>query len=246
MRRDAASVRRQAAVLMGIVLMGMLCSCSGLAEAGWFVPENRIAWQAWRHGDDVASLQHWDNSSKGMYGRATVLLKMGRLREAERGFRQALDAAAGLKPAYIASIWYNLGNCLYRQGDLQAAREAWRQALGYHPGHVKAAHNLALLDALLKQQHSPAGRASTAGRTQQRAGKKQQQKEQQMAAGSAVAGKHSQTSKTAQGGGEDDMTGLNRTKRQAAAVRDSMDLFLKHRLAEKSAPALPSRRGEPW
>ena len=229
-----------------IALVIILCCGSGQADAGWFVPENRIAWQAWQRGDDAGSLQHWDQSSKGVYGRATVLLGMGRLREAERGFRQALDLAAGLKPDYIASIWYNLGNCLYREGALQQAREAWHQALSYDAGHAKAAHNLALLDAFLKQRRVPGGSAAASGRKARSAGRRRQAEQQSMAADAGSADQHQRSRKTEQGGGSTDMAGLNQAKRNAAAVRDRMDLFLKHRLAGKSASALPARRGAPW
>jgi len=246
-RCQVPGVRGQMIALVVILFCG-----SGLADAGWFVPENRIAWQAWRHGDDAVSLQHWDYSSKGIYGRATVLFKMGHLREAERGFRQALNAAAGLKPDYIASVWYNLGNCLYREGALQQAREAWRQALQYHPGHVKAVHNLALLEGLLKQQRKQAGDNSPASgpapdRAQHGPRKKQQHGDRrQTAAGSPVGSDNSKPKQVEQGGGEGDMTGMEQAKRAAASVRDSMDVFLKHRLAEKSGNAMPARRGAPW
>jgi len=241
---------RSIGMLMGVI--AVLCCCAGVADAGWFVPENRIAWQAWQRGDDAASLQHWDYSSKGIFGRATVLLKMGRLREAERGFRQALNAAAGLKPAYIASIWYNLGNCLYREGALQPARQAWRQALQYQPGHVKAAHNLALLEGLLKRRrkHEPnsSSSLSSAPKHKDKGGKQDHGDQQQAENGIPGADKSGKQSKTGEGngGGEEEEAGMKQAEQAAASVRDSMDLFLRNRMAEKAAPAMPSRRGMPW
>ncbi|MDQ6959450.1 MAG: tetratricopeptide repeat protein [Mariprofundaceae bacterium] len=237
-------MKKQLAVI-GFICM-LLC-CSSGAYAGWFVPENRIAWQAWHDNDDTTSLEHWDYSSKGMFGRATVLMRMGRLREAERGFRQAMEDAGGLEPAYIASVWYNLGNCLYQEGALKQAQEAWRQALQYNPEHAKAAHNLAVVGGLLKRRREQMNHANSTSRLKQKGkSRKQTHGDQRQAEnGLPISGKDGKTRKGEHGDGGNVKT-MSQAEREVNGVRDSMDVFLRHRLAEKSARTAPFRRGPPW
>ena len=226
----------------------MLLCCSSAAYAGWFVPENRIAWQAWHDGNDTISLEHWDHSSKGMFSRATVLMRMGRLREAERGFRQALEDAGGLEPAYIASVWYNLGNCLYQEGALKQAREAWHQALQYNPKHVKAAHNLAVVEGLLKHRRKQTNHTNSTSRLPQKgkSGKQTHGGNRQDENGLPISGNGGKKRKREHHGDGGNVNSMSQAKREVNGVRDSMDVFLRHRLTEKSARTVPFRRGPPW
>ncbi len=245
LRTQKPGFRGQLAVISFIAML--LCHAS-VAEAGWFVPENRIAWQAWHNGDDTVSLKHWDRSSKGIFGRATVLLRMGHPREAARDFRQALAGAVGLGPAYIASIWYNLGNSLYAEGALRQARRAWCQALRYNPGHAKAAHNLAIVGGLLKRRHERPRNANAASRTMQSRKRKKQVHDDgsQFGNGLPVSGKDAQTRRGEKNGDGGNVKNISQAEREVNAVHDSMALFMRHRLSEKPVRAAPSRRGPPW
>lgn len=145
------------------------------ARAGWFVRDNAIAYDLVRQGQDRQALAHWDLSAKGLYGRGTTLMHLGRIREAEQAFREALALAprktgfsdqlampVNRRPHFMASVWYNLGNALYAQDELVAARDAWIKALGFEPGHAKAKRNLAIVDRLLgarerREAPTPAG-----------------------------------------------------------------------------------------
>jgi len=242
------AVRRAWFAMLSVILISMLLDCVSEAEAGWFVPENRIAWQAWHEGNETASLKHWDDSSKGMFGRATVLMRKGHLREAERGFRQALDAAVGLEPAYIASIWYNLGNCLYAEGALKQARNAWRQALQYNPEHAKAAHNLAIVGDLLENRRKQPENANATSRMAQKKKRKKPAHggDSQTENGLSVAGKDAETRKGEQDRGGEDVKNISQAEREVNSVHDGMDVFLRNRLAEKPARTAPFRRGPPW
>jgi len=227
-----------------IVVLGILLCCPSGAAAGWFVRENQVAWQAWRDGDDKTSLEHWDHSSKGLFGRATVLMRKGRLKEAERGFHQALSASAGLEPKYIASIWYNLGNCLYAEGALTQAREVWRQALSYNPDHTGAAHNLAVVEGLLQQQREQQRGAPAMSRAT-RNRKKQHNKNRQMEK-AAASGQDKRTDKKKHDEAGGGVQSVSQAERELNSIGDSMSIFLRHRLAEKGAPSASTRRGHPW
>jgi len=257
-RSDVAGMKKQLSVISrqfsvgsfqwSVILICMILCHSFVAEAGWFVPENRIAWQAWHDGNETASLKHWDDSSKGMFGRATVLMRMGHLREAERGFRQALDAAGGLEPVYIASIWYNLGNCLYAEGALKQAGQAWHQALQYNPEHSKAAHNLAIVGDLLQSKREQSKNANATSHMMQKRKRKKPAHDgnSQAENGLSVTGKDAETRKGEQDGGGGDVKNISQAEREVNSVHDGMDVFLRNRLAEKSARTVPSRRGPPW
>lgn len=143
----------------------LLLAWPGAADAGWFVRNNQIAYQLSRQGHDHQALAYWDGSAKGWYGRGTVLLHLGRLQEAEHAFRQSLALAphkTGFsdnlamplvsRPGFMASVWYNLGNALYAQGELVQARQAWLAALRHQPGHAKARHNLEIVNRLLNER----------------------------------------------------------------------------------------------
>lgn len=142
--------------------MTLLLAWPGQAQAGWFVRDNQIAFRLSRQGHDSQALQYWDQSAEGLYGKGTSLMHLGRMRKAEQAFRDALALAPhktgfsdqlempmNQRPHFMASVWYNLGNALYAQGELAAARDAWLKALGLEPGHAKARRNLKIVDRLL-------------------------------------------------------------------------------------------------
>ncbi len=61
-------------------------------------------------------------------------------------------AAESLSHATSAEEFYNLGNALVGQGDLESAITAYDIALGLDPDHADARFNKALLDAYMEQQ----------------------------------------------------------------------------------------------
>lgn len=155
--------------------MALMLAWPAQAQAGWFVRDNEIAYRLSRQGHDGQALQYWDHSAEGLYGKGTALIHLGRIREAEQAFRAALALAphktgfsdqlempVKQRPHFMASVWYNLGNALYAQGELASARDAWLKALGLEPGHAKAQRNLKIVDRLLgarerNAQPPPAG-----------------------------------------------------------------------------------------
>ncbi|HKJ82487.1 MAG TPA: tetratricopeptide repeat protein [Mariprofundaceae bacterium] len=166
------AVRRLLTVLSGLLLLAGL---PVTAQAGWFYRDNQVAYQLYEKGENRQALDHWDESAQGQFGKGVVLMRMGRMHEAEEAFRTSLElmphqmkasgdvAGSPDDPGFLASIWYNLGNCLYGQGELRPASKAWRTALNYLPDHAKARHNLKVVKRLLgkevadDEQTPPAG-----------------------------------------------------------------------------------------
>ncbi len=79
------------------------------------------------------------------------------------------SAASGFAQVPAADGQYNLGNALAKQGDLEKAINAYREALTTNPEHEDASFNLKLVEDLLKQQQEQ----------QQQQKQKQQQEQQQ-------------------------------------------------------------------
>lgn len=166
MAERSSGVRRY---LMLHLLLGMLLLMPSLvhAQESWFYRDNQIAYRMYQAGQYRQALAHWDKSAQGWFGRGSVLMKMGRMHEAEQAFRRSLalmpeiEAAGSLEgppgddAGFIASIWYNLGNCLYAQEALRPASKAWRSALNYEPEHAKARHNLEIVERLLGKAEEP-------------------------------------------------------------------------------------------
>jgi hypothetical protein len=156
--------------------MILVLAWPGLARAGWFERGNQIAYRLAREGHNNQALPYWDHSAEGLYGRGTALMHLGRMREAEQAFREALALAphktgfsdqlempVKRRPHFMASVWYNLGNTLYAQDELAAARDAWLKALDFEPGHAKASHNLAIVDHLIGARERDAAQPPPAG-----------------------------------------------------------------------------------
>lgn len=153
-------------VLSGCLMLASLLSCPVDAQAGWFYRDNQIAYRMYQDGRERQALAYWDKSAQGWFGRGAALMRLGRMHEAEAAFRRSLalmpeietsDTGAGPigNPAFLASVWYNLGNCLYAQDELLQASQAWRTALNYEPEHAKARHNLAVVNRLLGKGGGP-------------------------------------------------------------------------------------------
>jgi len=64
-------------------------------------------------------------------------------------YRQAVESG---NPAVEAQGWYNLGNALYKQQQLEPALEAYKEALRRNPADTDAKHNFEVALEQLEQQ----------------------------------------------------------------------------------------------
>ena len=76
-------------------------------------------------------------------------------------YRRAIESG---DPELASAAWYNLGNALYRQQQLERALEAYKQALRLNPRDGDAKHNLErVLDQMQQQQQPQQGDSEDEG-----------------------------------------------------------------------------------
>ncbi len=140
-------------LLMSCGILNMISPGNALAqEAGnwWFTPDQQ-AMRAFEQGDH----QRAANTFQDPAWKATALYKQGKYNEAAKLLQQSQQADNSEEmPARLnRSDWlYNQGNALAKSGDLQAAMQAYQQALELDPDNDDARYNKKLVEEALKQQ----------------------------------------------------------------------------------------------
>ncbi|HEY9017954.1 VWA domain-containing protein [Thiomicrospira sp.] len=99
---------------------------------------NQRGYQAWLNHNYVAAEREFDDPA----WQGSALYRQAKYAEAAEAFKK-VNTAEG---------HYNLGNALAKSGDLEAAKQAYQQALEKQPDLKQAQHNLELVKNLLKQQ----------------------------------------------------------------------------------------------
>lgn len=115
-------------------------------------PAPALDWRdLWLNKDQQAMRALRDNMPEAAAGlfrdrgwRAVAEYRAGRYAEAEALLQAETDERG----------WYNKGNALARQGRYREASAAYAEVLRQNPAHADAAHNKALLEALLERQQS--------------------------------------------------------------------------------------------
>lgn len=107
-----------------------------LSEA--FKSPDQQAYQAWQENNLSAAESLFENEQ----WRASILYKQGKYQEAANLFRKDNSATGH----------YNLGNALAKNGELNAAKEAYEKTLEQQPNFQKAQKNLTLIKQLLAKQ----------------------------------------------------------------------------------------------
>ena len=87
------------------------------------------------------------------YNLAVLLIRQGKLADAERELREAIRGAPALDMAY-----YTLGNLLARQGRFQDALPVFREAVRLRPGEADWRMRLSRVETILAQR-PPGGEA---------------------------------------------------------------------------------------
>lgn len=113
-------------------------------EPDYFPAIYNLAVTQYREGDYASALASFERATRldpesyvAKYNLGLALLKLGRLEEAERALREALEFGDTVEARY------NLGLAAARQGRLEEAAEEYRAALRLDPKHVRSTERLA-------------------------------------------------------------------------------------------------------
>lgn len=103
---------------------------------------------------------------------ASSLYKIGDYSRAKQELARALMNPLKIEDSTLLSkLYYNMGNCYFRQDSLPQAIQFYEKSLQYDPNDIEAKYNLELARALLKQNMQP--------QCQQNQKNEQKQQEQQ-------------------------------------------------------------------
>ena len=91
-------------------------------------------------------------------------------------YRQAVESG---DPAVDAQAWYNLGNSLFKQQQLEPALEAYKEALRRNPSDTDAKHNLEVALEQLQQQQQQQDREQSDDQQDQEQSDDQQDQDDQ-------------------------------------------------------------------
>jgi tetratricopeptide (TPR) repeat protein len=89
------------------------------------------------------------------------------------------DAIESGDPELVSKGWYNLGNALYRQQQLQEALEAYKQSLRADPSDADAKHNLERVLEQMQEQEQEQGGEGGEGDDRQEQQEQQEQQDQE-------------------------------------------------------------------
>lgn len=103
-----------------------------------YLSGDQRGYQAWLNQNYIAAEREFDDPA----WRGSALYRQAKYAEAAEAFNK-LETADGR---------YNLGNALAKSGELEAAKQAYQQALEKKPDFNQAQRNLEIVENLLKQQ----------------------------------------------------------------------------------------------
>ena len=160
---------------MEIVAVGLAAAMAGLppsaaAQAGRAdVQEGNRLYREGRYDEAheryLEALRAAPDSPVIRFNDANALYESDEFARAVDAYRGAIEAA---DPVLEAQAWYNLGNALYRQQQVEGALAAYKEALRRNPGDTDAKHNLEVaLEQLQQQEQQQQQQSDSEGRDEE-------------------------------------------------------------------------------
>jgi tetratricopeptide (TPR) repeat protein len=150
--------------------------------------EHRGALDEYLRAEDVDS-----TSVVPRFNAGDALYRLGRYSE---GARKFLGSASAPEDSIASMSYYNLGNAMFKAGDIQSAIEAYKRALLIEPDDRDAKFNLEFAMKTLEEQEQQQDQSQQDGRDEQdqrdETGDGRQQERQQKDAGDDQQGQQSQ------------------------------------------------------
>lgn len=94
---------------------------------------------------------------------ADILYKQRKYNEAQQMLEKAIPQS---DPQLEAKIYYNIGNCRYRQGDLRGSLDYYKKALELNPNDEDAKYNIEFVEKKIKEMLSQVKERQENQRTQ--------------------------------------------------------------------------------
>lgn len=171
--------------VLSVILISTGIVLSGAKEPSPAPPQEKPADQGARHIGNpyqAYSSGNYDQALQGfvdnqverpddldvLFNVASAHYQMKNYDEAKKGFAQI---ALNGDPPRRAQALYNLGNCAYRQGDLQQAVDLYKQALDLDPDDQDSKFNLEFVRDEIRRRHEEAQK-----RQKEQSGQQQDQK----------------------------------------------------------------------
>jgi len=145
-----------------------------------FLKEGNLKFEEEKHEEALnAYMRAWRQDSTHAvpyFNAGDALYRMERYDEGALQFFKSTKSPA---ESVAAMGYYNLGNTLFRKGDMQSAAEAYRRSLLMNPDDADAKHNLELVMKLMEEQQQQQQDQQDRQQQQQQEQDRQQQDQQQ-------------------------------------------------------------------
>lgn len=145
------------AILLAVAALALVAVACGRPASSLNQEANRL----YQQGDYAAALELYQRAQAERpdllqlhYNAGNALHQLGRYDRAAEESRRALLAD---DPQLLAKAYYSLGNHLFRQGALEDALDAYKNALIHDPADQDAKYNLEVVLARLAPPQPPAG-----------------------------------------------------------------------------------------
>lgn len=149
---------------------------------------------------------------------SSSLYKIGDYSRAKRELAKALVNPSQIEDSTLLSnLYYNMGNCYFRQDSLVEAIQMYEKALQYDPNDIEAKYNLELARALLKENIRPQCQQNQQSQQNQQQQNQQDQNQQQEQQAQAQQQEQQEQEQQQQS------SGRSMTKEEAEQLMDAME-----------------------
>jgi Ca-activated chloride channel family protein len=124
----------------------------------------------------LAGMQDAPDRDELSYDVGTAFYKLQKYPEAMSAFSKSIE---GQNPAIASEAWYNLGNSLVNDGNLEDALGAYKNSLILNHGDIDAKFNLETVRRLVQMQQQQQQESGESDSTQQNKDQEQQAEKQQ-------------------------------------------------------------------
>lgn len=189
-------LRPLASLLFIILLVSQCCGLTLRDRLHQLISKGNVRYHSKQHEEALKyyrSAVSVDSSRvEPHFNAGDALYRLGKYQECAKEFSMAVTSQTD---SIAAMSYYNLGNSLFKAGDLSRAVEAYKRALLIDPGDEDAKFNLELALKLLEQQEQQKKKEQQKKGEEQKKQNEQDQKQQEQKAQQKQQGEKERQSK---------------------------------------------------